>query len=124
MNIEQWKEGQIESSPLTRNRRTLIALALLLAAASAVCAGGMHERLNGTWVSRLMTVNIDFDGGTYEGVALGKEFNRRLALVREYANVVIFTIDGARVTAQFQKGGGVILTKEGGVPVEFERAAE
>ncbi len=73
-----------------------------------------------------MTVSIDFEEGVYSGVALGKEFFRPLVLVREYANIVIFkTINPDKtsntITCQIQDDGKILLTKECGVPLIFNR---
>lgn len=73
-----------------------------------------------------MTVSIDFEEGVYSEVALGKEFFRPLVLVREYANIVIFkTINPDKtsntITCQIQDDGKILLTKECGVPLIFNR---
>ncbi len=77
----------------------------------------LHEKLNGTWQSDIMTVTFDFNGGTYSGVAMGEEFSKKLTLVSEEANIVVFKSDDAKVVCQFQNDGSIMLTKEGGIPV-------
>lgn len=103
--------------------RTMIAaVAFVLVTASVALAAGLHEKLNGVWVSDLMTVEIDFAKGTYSGVAMGNTFDQDLSLVKEFANVVIFKSNGNQITAQFQENGSVMLTKEGGFPAILKRA--
>jgi len=81
-----------------------------------------HESLNGTWKNNIMTATFDFDKGTYSGVALGQPFNNKLTLVSEDANVVVFKSGGNKVICQFQDDGGIMLTKEGGIPLVLARA--
>jgi hypothetical protein len=80
-----------------------------------------HKKLNGTWKNNIMTVSIDFNKRTYKGVALGKEFNRKLKLVKEEPDTVFFTTDGTKIVCQINDDNNIILTKEGGIPVAFKR---
>ena len=88
----------------------------------------IHETLNGTWVSDIFTVTIDFDKGTYKGVGLGQPFDRKLVLVAEEANLVTFTIDDSTIIAQIHEDGDTItLTKQmedgsSGIPVTLKRS--
>lgn len=72
----------------------------------------VQEQMNGTWVSDAFTVVIDWDAGTYEGVALGEPFTRSITMEKEYANVVEFRSDGELIVAQMQNDGSMILTKQ------------
>jgi len=99
---------------------TIVVVVLML---SLGCENGKkpHERLNGTWKSDIMTVTIDFDSGTYEGVALGQIFTKKLRLVSEKANVVTFMSGESKIIAQIADDDSIILTKEGGIPIRLER---
>lgn len=89
---------------------------------SVISAEALHEKLEGAWKSNSVTVNFDWKNGEYSGVSMGTAFTRKLTLVKEFANVVIFKSDEAQVTVQFQDDGGILLTKEGGIPVKLTRA--
>lgn len=105
-------------------RKVVVVLAVLGMLVGSALAGGLHQRLNGTWVSDIFTCTFDFGSGVYSGVALGDEFEHKLELVKEAGNVVIFLSDGQRIVAQFQEDGTLILAKEGGLPVLLKRASE
>ncbi|WP_180146325.1 hypothetical protein [Desulfoluna butyratoxydans] len=68
-----------------------------------------------------MTVKFDFDKGIYSGVGLGQSFSHKLSIVNEEANIVIFKSDDAKIVCQIQDNGSIILTKEGGIPLLFEK---
>lgn len=98
--------------------------AALLALALAACDDppAPHERLNGTWTSNIATAQFDFAAGVYKGVSLGEPFDKKLKLVEEMGNSVVFMSDDTRITAQLQDDGSVVLMKEGGLPVRLTRA--
>jgi hypothetical protein len=89
-----------------------------------------HDLLNGTWQSNIMTVTIDFNHGTFAGVAMGQPFSLRMKLISEQGNVVTFrTGKVSTEIAQIQDDGSVMLTKEvtkddpdGGIPLVLKRA--
>lgn len=95
--------------------------ALFLSLTVTARGAGLHEKLNGTWTSNTMTVVFDFDAGTYRGAALRERFSKKLTLVEEYANIVVFRSDGTEVVCQFQGDGKIMLTKKGGIPVLLKR---
>jgi hypothetical protein len=100
-----------------------VALLLVIATLQSCSTGEKpHEKLNGKWTSDVMTVKIDFDKGTYSGVAMGRRFNDDLKLVEESSEVVVFKADGDKITAQFQPDGGILLTKKAGVSVQMQPA--
>jgi hypothetical protein len=102
---------------------TIIVLTLLVIQG---CGGenneNYHEKLNGRWTSDLMTVEIDFGSGTYTGVALGQQFSREIELVSATKEVIEFTSNGTTIIAQFQSDGSILLTRDGGIPVNLKRA--
>lgn len=69
-----------------------------------------------------MTVTFDFEKGVYSGVAFGQPFSKRLSLVSEQVNVVVFRSGDTTITCQIQGDGAILLTKEGGIPVLLKRA--
>ena len=69
-----------------------------------------------------MTVTFDFENGIYSGVVFGQEFSRKLTLVSEKANIVTFRSGDTKIICQFQDDGGIMLTKEGGIPVLLKKA--
>jgi hypothetical protein len=52
---------------------------------------------------------------------MGETFNNKLTLVSEEANVVIFKSNENKIVCQFQENGGIMLTKEGGIPIILTR---
>lgn len=102
-------------------KKTLVVILLVMAFCCSAWAEEVHRKLNGVWVSDVLTVKIDFDKGTYESIFMGEEKVRKLAFVKELGNSVVFTIDESKVTAQIQENGNVLLTKEGGIPVLMKR---
>ena len=114
------------------NRVVLLLLSLICISTLIGCGSGsddkaLHEIMNGTWVSDIMTVTIDFDKGTYKGVALGQPFDRKLTLVEEEANLVTFKADENTIICQVHEDGDTItLTKQledggSGIPVTLKR---
>jgi hypothetical protein len=88
----------------------------------------LHDRLNGTWQSDLMTVTIDFNKGVYSGVAMGQTFSEGLKLLSENANLVTFLAGkDATIMVQMQQDGSIMLTKEGpegGIPIILKRSPQ
>jgi hypothetical protein len=82
---------------------------------------GTHRALNGAWTSSVMTVTFDFNQGTYSGTALGEPFTRKLALVNETPNGVVFSSDESLIQCDLLTNGSIRLTKQGGLPVIFVR---
>lgn len=100
----------------------LFALMVLVGCGSSSSAQSPSQRLNGTWESNVMTVTIDFNSSTYNGVALGEQFNKTLKLVSENENVVVFLSDDATITAQIQDDNHIILKKDKGLPIALTRS--
>ncbi len=99
-------------------RKIIICCAILaLLNVSAAFGQDLAKRLNGIWANNIFTVEIDFDKGTYNGVAMGKPFEHKLSFVKEMGNVVYFKSDNTLIVAQLQEDGNLMLTKEGGVPM-------
>ena len=98
-----------------------IVFILLIFISSCSTSETLHEQISGTWKNDVMTVKIDFENSKYSGVALGKEFSKKLSLIKEEANIVIFLADNAKITCQIQSKDKILLTKEGGIPLSFER---
>jgi hypothetical protein len=101
---------------------SLVVLLFVTACGGAPATQSVSDQLNGTWQSDVFTVTIDFNNGTYKGVALGQPFDRKLTLVEEQANTARFKADDIDVVAQLQEDGSLILTRDGGIPVVLQRA--
>jgi hypothetical protein len=99
----------------------ILIASLLIFSACGNSAKPLHESLNGSWKNDIMTVTFNFDKGIYSGVAMGETFNNKLTLVSEEANVVIFKSNENKIVCQFQENGGIMLTKEGGIPIILTR---
>lgn len=99
-------------------------LPLILIFFMFACSGEKkaHEKLNGTWESKVMTVSFDFSKEKYSGISLGQAFDKKLTLVSEQGNAVVFKSNDTQITAQIQEDGSVILMKEGGIPIVLKRA--
>ncbi|HOW51797.1 MAG TPA: hypothetical protein PLV42_07120 [bacterium] len=107
--------------------KMIMAWALATALFFCACSAGgekLHEKLNGSWKNDIMTVEYDFKGGVTRGVALGQEYEKKLSLVKEYGNVVVFMSGDSKITGQFQEDGSIMLTKEGGLPVVFKKISQ
>ncbi|CCO22706.1 hypothetical protein [Maridesulfovibrio hydrothermalis] len=98
-----------------------LALTIMILAFLAACNSAPHDKLNGTWQNEVMSMTIDFDKGTYNGVAMGKQFSRDLKLVSEDENAVVFTVGGKELVAQFQPEGGILINMGGKLPLSFVR---
>lgn len=105
----------------------LVAVAVLLLAA---CGGAAKPsaRLNGTWegVTALgdpVTMALDFNQGTLESIALGRTQNRKLSLVSELGNTVVFKIDDLEETSTvvLQGDDTLTMTSGTGTPITFQR---
>jgi hypothetical protein len=109
--------------------KRFVQLAAAIGLLLACCSHGssLHDRLNGTWTSDVMTVTINFPAHKYSGVAMGEQFSHYLDLVSENANVVVFKESDATIVCQIQDDGGIMLTKqgsEGGIPVILHRSKD
>ena len=102
------------------NKTVILTIIVVLISASFAYSAP-HDEIKGTWVSDIMTVIIDFDKGIYKGVAIGEAFSRKLTLMDEFANIVIFKAGENTITAQIMRDGSIMLTKNGGIPVILER---
>jgi hypothetical protein len=76
-----------------------------------------HKTLNGSWKNDIMVVKFDFKERVYSGVALGQDFSKKLTLVSEEPGFVVFRSDEDKIICQFQDDGGILLTKDGGIPM-------
>ena len=82
------------------------------------------QRLDGTWETDMMTIGIDFAAGSYTGETVGERFTRRLALVRERGDTVVFTTDGDTIVAQLRSDTAASLVKHGehgAIPILLRR---
>ncbi len=95
-------------------------LLVTLVLAGCTHAPALHDRLNGTWTSNIMTVTFDFPHHRYSGVIMGEQFSHHLDLISENPNIVVFKESDATVVCQFQDDGDIMITKqgsEGGIPL-------
>lgn len=76
-------------------------------------ASKLSERLNGTWESDLGTARIDLASGVYSGAFMGEPFERRIKVLNEYDNVVVFKSDTSTIAALFLEDGRLMLKKQG-----------
>lgn len=100
------------------NRVVFLLLALICISILLACGGGSdemapHERMNGTWVSAIMTVTFDFDTETCKGIYRGMfgyqtPFERSLALIEEETNLVTVKVDDELVVCRIHEGGYAI----------------
>ena len=102
--------------------RIAVLLLFCLFFAVACSSSDPADTLNGSWQSDMMNVTIDLKKGTYEGVVLGKTFNKKVKVVSSTPNAVVLDVDGNQITAQIQSEDNIILTKEKGIPVSFTRS--
>jgi hypothetical protein len=107
-----------------RKLSTAIFAAILIAGCRS---HSLHDRLNGTWVSELSTITIDFPNHDYRGSGLGESWvEHDLEVVSEKDNIVRFKEGGHVIMCQIGDDGSIILTKEGtgsqaGMPLLFHR---
>lgn len=104
-------------------KRPLVVLALLISLVAGCGHAVPKHDLNGTWVSRVMTVKMNFDKDTYEGVFLGETRLRKLTFVSEEGNTIRFKIDDINVSCQILDDGSIVLTREEGIPIRLVRAS-
>ncbi len=93
-------------------RNMLIAVVIVICF-SSVTAYAKPVAIDGTWVSNYMTVIINVDQGIYEGVDRGKQFSRKITLLKHYANVFILDSLEGKITIQIRDDGEIMLTEEG-----------
>jgi len=104
----------------------LVLIPLGPAAAEQDC--GYCHLANGAWTSELMTVHIDFDKGSYSGIALGQPFNYTVKLLDENPDYLVMEVTGPdgpyKATVQFRPSGGLIIKEGGPLPLLLSPKAE
>lgn len=99
---------------------------LLLVLVVACGTPSASERINGTWHNDLVTVTLDFENKTYEGVIMGNTYERSIEVVKEQGNAVVFLSTGegnpVQMTAQLRDDDSLLLTAEGEPPMVLTRS--
>ena len=100
-------------------RKTVFALLLIPALAAA---GPLADKLTGTWVNDISTLEIDVAKKQFGGVSLGSEFSHsNLEILSEKANYLKITAGGNAYVIQFQGDGAIMVTRQGGIPLIYQR---
>ena len=101
--------------------RNLLIAVVMIVCLSSVAAYAKPLAIDGTWVSNYVTVVINVDKGIYEGVDSGKQFSRKITLLKHYANVFILDSSEGKITIQIRNDGEILLTEEGESYVVLEK---
>lgn len=107
----------------THMRLFLIAVTMmgLFSVVGIATAASIADKLNGEWISQVMSVRIDLPTQTYDAIALGQSKKSVVKVVSEQGDTIRLDVNGKIFIAKIVNDNALIMSKEGGIPVHMTR---
>lgn len=104
-------------------RLFLIAVTMmgLFSVVGIATAASIADKLNGEWISQVMSVRIDLPTQTYDAIALGQSKKSVVKVVSEQGDTIRLDVNGKIFIAKIVNDNALIMSKEGGIPVHMTR---